>query len=53
MIQKVTCLDDFDQISLLSGDFIFDRFCLFVKKQKSVQSDIALETVFKISEYCA
>ena len=51
MIQKVTCLDDFDQISLLSGDFIFDRFCFFVKKRKSVQSDIALETVFKISEY--
>ena len=51
MIQKETCLDDFDPISLLSEDFIFDRFCFFVKKPKTVQSDFALETVFKITEY--
>ena len=51
MIQKVICLDDFDQIYLLFEDVIFDRFCFFVKKRKSVQSDFALETVLKIGEY--
>ena len=51
MLQKVTCLDDLGQISLLVEYCIFNRFCFFVKKQKSVQSDFALETVLKISEY--
>ena len=51
MIQKVICLDDFDQISLLLEHVIFDLFHIFPKTSKTVQSDFALETVFKISEY--
>ena len=51
MAGKVMSLGDFDPISLLSEDFIFDRFCFFVKNQKSMQSDFALETVLKISQY--